>query len=47
MDLHPLSKENEAVTVCGGRIKAPNQYPSALHHGERVYFCTRTWFEFI
>ena len=41
MNLHPLSEENEADTVCGGRIEDPNQYPSALYHGERVYFCTR------
>jgi YHS domain-containing protein len=42
MNLHPLSEENnEAITVCGGRIKDPNIYPNALYHGERVYFCTR------
>lgn len=31
----------EYRTACGGKIKAPSQYPSALYRGERVYFCTR------
>ena len=29
------------VTACGSEIKDPKQYPSALHRGETVYFCTR------
>ncbi len=28
-------------TVCGGALKDPSKYPSAIYHGERVYFCTR------
>ncbi len=31
----------EYKTVCGGVIKDPETYPSAIYHGERVYFCTR------
>jgi len=31
----------EYKTVCGGAIKDPENYPSAIHHGERFYFCTR------
>ena len=41
MSSHPSSEGNEAFTACGGRIKDPVQYPSAVYHGERVYFCTR------
>lgn len=40
MHLSPLSEENEAVTVCGGRIKDAIRYPSALYRDRRVYFCT-------
>lgn len=29
-----------AKTACGGKPKNPEQFPSALFHGERVYFCT-------
>ena len=31
----------EYKTVCGGVIKDPENYPSAIYHGERHYFCTR------
>ncbi len=31
----------ETLTVCGGKIKDPERYPSAIFRGERVYFCTR------
>lgn len=41
-------EENEIVspgpefqTTCGGKIKDPSKYPSALYRGERVYFCTQ------
>jgi len=30
----------EYKTVCGGVIKDPENYPSAIYHGERLYFCT-------
>lgn len=30
-----------AKTVCGGKLKDINGYPSALYRGEQVYFCTR------
>ena len=39
MILHPISEDNDAVTVCGGRIKDASLYPSALYRGERVFFC--------
>ena len=31
----------EYKTACGGTLKAPANYPSAVYQGERVYFCTR------
>jgi YHS domain-containing protein len=37
-----VSKTIETITVCGGKINAPNRYPSAIFRGERVYFCTRS-----
>jgi YHS domain-containing protein len=27
-------------TACGGKLKDPVNYPSAMYQGERVYFCT-------
>jgi len=30
----------ELVTACGGRLKDPANYPQAVYHGKRVYFCT-------
>jgi len=32
--------EQEILTVCGGRMKDPEKFPSAIFRGERVYFCT-------
>lgn len=29
-----------AVTACGGKIDQPERYPSAMHNGQIVYFCT-------
>ncbi len=31
----------EYKTACGGVLKDPTNYPSAIYRGERVYFCTR------
>lgn len=31
----------EYKTACGGKLKDPTSYPSALYRGERIYFCTR------
>jgi YHS domain-containing protein len=28
-------------SACGGTLKDPSVYPSAMFNGERVYFCTR------
>jgi YHS domain-containing protein len=35
-----ISPPSPIRTVCGGRMKDPESYPSAIFHGERVYFCT-------
>jgi YHS domain-containing protein len=32
---HPIAK-----SACGGVLKDPSNYPSAMFRGERVYFCT-------
>lgn len=31
----------EYKTACGGKLKDPTNYPSAIYQDERVYFCTR------
>ncbi len=31
----------EYKTACGGKLKDPTNYPSAMYRGERIYFCTR------
>ena len=31
----------EYKTACGGVLKAPTNYSSAIYHGEQIYFCTR------
>jgi YHS domain-containing protein len=36
-----LSQEINAITECGGKIKDPESYPSAIFRGERIYFCTQ------
>ncbi|MBM4423215.1 MAG: hypothetical protein FJ030_07460 [Chloroflexi bacterium] len=36
-----VSNEQEAVTACGGKISGPDQYPSTLYRGKRVFFCHR------
>jgi YHS domain-containing protein len=28
-------------TACGGTLRDISSYPSAIYHGERIYFCTR------
>lgn len=28
-------------TACGGVIRHPERFPSAIYQGVRVYFCTR------
>lgn len=35
-----LIPDPELLTVCGGKMKDPDQFPSAIYHDERVYFCT-------
>jgi YHS domain-containing protein len=31
----------EYKTACGSNLNDPAGYPSAIHRGSRVYFCTR------
>ena len=31
----------EYKSACGGKLDDPTKYPSALHRGEQIYFCTR------
>lgn len=39
--MSPLSSpESLAQTACGGKVKNPEKFPSALFNGEPVYFCT-------
>ncbi|PKO16634.1 MAG: hypothetical protein CVU39_07365 [Chloroflexi bacterium HGW-Chloroflexi-10] len=33
--------QNELVTACNGSIQNPENFPSAIYQGKRVYFCTR------
>jgi len=37
----PVNQAPEYKTACGGKLKDPANYPSALYQGERIYFCTR------
>ncbi len=30
----------QAETACGGKLKNPEKYPSAVHRGKTIYFCT-------
>ena len=34
------SSEPEYITACGGKLKDPSHYASAMYRGTRVYFCT-------
>ena len=34
-------KSDKAKTACGGTLKEPKGYPSAIYRGERIYFCTQ------
>jgi YHS domain-containing protein len=27
-------------TACGGKLKDPKNFPSAIYRGEQIYFCT-------
>ena len=40
---NPISQTEQPVTksACGGVLKDPTKYPSAMFNGERVYFCTK------
>jgi YHS domain-containing protein len=37
----PETQSPEYKTACGGVLRDPANYPSAMHYGERIYFCTR------
>ncbi|MBK6793653.1 MAG: hypothetical protein IPG80_14235 [Anaerolineales bacterium] len=32
-------EQQEIKSACGGILKDPSTYPSAMFNGERVYFC--------
>ncbi|MBI4731785.1 MAG: hypothetical protein HY781_06600 [Chloroflexi bacterium] len=40
MSQSPTFTDRELLTACGGKMKDPERFPSAIFHGERVYFCT-------
>jgi YHS domain-containing protein len=40
MSQSPTLPIPDLLTVCGGKMKDPENFPSAIFHGERVYFCT-------
>jgi YHS domain-containing protein len=31
--------DHEELTVCGGKMEDPVDFPCAIFHGRRVYFC--------
>ncbi len=35
----PSSSQPLTQTACGGTLKDPSGYPSAMYRGKRVYFC--------
>lgn len=35
------TQPNEYKTACGGTLQDPENYPSAVYQGEKIYFCTR------
>jgi len=37
LSLNP--EQQEIKSACGGILKDPSAYPSAMFNGERVYFC--------
>jgi len=37
----PATQPPEYKTACGGVLKDPANYPSAIYRNERIYFCTR------
>jgi YHS domain-containing protein len=39
MSQSPTIPAPELLTVCGGKMKNPDNYSCAIFHGERLYFC--------
>lgn len=39
MNSNDSSDRSQAQTACGGTISNPENVPSAVYRGERVYFC--------
>jgi YHS domain-containing protein len=37
--MNPTSETSVIKSACGGILKDPSQYPSAMFNGERVHFC--------
>ena len=38
-DINQDENKPQYKTACGGRLKDPANYPSAIYRGERIYFC--------
>lgn len=34
-------KDENLMTACGGIIKNPDRFPSAMYKGKNIYFCTQ------
>ena len=41
LKMNPKPLEIPTLTVCGGKIKDPSQFPMAIFEGKEVYFCTK------
>jgi len=40
--MNPDDEKEEAATACGGTLKDPSNYPSAIYRGKRIYFCLQS-----
>ena len=38
--MNPIPEPQIIKSACGGELKDPSRYPSAMFNGELVYFCT-------
>jgi hypothetical protein len=41
MSLNSSQQNKPVLTACGGEIKDPERFPSAIFRDERVYLCTQ------
>ena len=40
MGQQSMMSDKKYPSACGGEIKNPERYPSAIFKGEAIYFCT-------